>query len=146
VAGASCWVKSCWVRFPPLATLAQVGTVREGVVRRGGEFSCCVPARRLDRPATPEGEARVRGWGVVTLPTPALDPSTPRWGEGWYWARRSLSIIPWPHRGGLGGARVVCRMRPLTTNVGWGLNHECWLGTDHECWLGTDHKCWLGTD
>jgi hypothetical protein len=78
VAGAS-----CWVRFPPLATLAQVGTVREGVARRGGEFSCCIPARRLDRPATPEGEAGVRGWGGVTMPTPALlDPSTLGGGRG----------------------------------------------------------------
>jgi hypothetical protein len=83
----------------------------------------------------------VRGWGGVTLPTPALlDPSTPQWGEGWCWAGRSLSIKPCPHRGGWGGARVVCRMRPLTTNVGWGLD-ECWLGTGRMLAMNYDFTC-----
>ncbi len=137
MAGASCWVKSCWVRFPPLATLAQVGTVREGGARGGGESSWCVPARRLDRPATREGEAGVRGWGGVTLPTPALlDPSTPRWGEGWCWAGRSLSIKPWPHRGGLGRGEGGVQDASA--------HHECWLGTERML-AGDWHECWLGT-
>jgi hypothetical protein len=68
---------------PPSSDTCPSGDSTRGGARRGGEFSCCVPARRLDWPTTPEGEAGGRGWGGVTLPTPALlDPSTPRWGEG----------------------------------------------------------------
>ncbi len=52
-----------WVEllFPPLAMSAQVGVAREGV-QGGGMCSCCDPARRLDQPATLEGEAGVQGW------------------------------------------------------------------------------------
>jgi hypothetical protein len=53
-----------WVEllFPPLAMSAEVGAAREGV-QGGGMCSCCDPARRLDQPATLEGEAGVQGWG-----------------------------------------------------------------------------------
>jgi hypothetical protein len=46
---------------------------------------------------------------------------TPWWGEGWCWAGRSLSIIPWPHRGGLGRGEGGVQDASV--------HHECWLGT-----------------
>jgi hypothetical protein len=55
---------SRWVKFSPLAMLSQVGTVCEGALREG-ELNCCFPARRLDQPMTPEGEAGGQGWGDV---------------------------------------------------------------------------------
>jgi hypothetical protein len=92
---------SCRVGLSPLATLALVGTVREGDALGGGEFSSGAQARRLDQPTTPEGEAGGRCWGGVTLPALAcLEPSTPWKGEGWCWAGRLRSIKPWPHKGG----------------------------------------------
>jgi hypothetical protein len=58
-AGASCGVG---LEFPPLAMFDQVG---EGV-QGGGEFNCCDPARWLDQPTAPKGEAGGQSWGDVT--------------------------------------------------------------------------------
>ncbi len=123
----SCGGASCWVRFPPLATLAQVGTVREEGARRGGEFSCCVPARRLDQPATPEGEAGGRGWEVSPcLQRRFLTPRPLGGGRGGVGPGTRYPSYPGPTGGGWGGARVVCRIHPLTTNVGWELTNVGW--------------------
>jgi hypothetical protein len=55
---------SRWVQSSPLATLAQVGAVCEGV-RQGGELDN-VSACWLEPPATPWGEAGGQGWGSIT--------------------------------------------------------------------------------
>jgi hypothetical protein len=63
-AGDAGWGASCWIGSSPLATLAQVGAVHEGV-QEGGEFSS-VLACLLDQPMTLEGEAGGQGWESVT--------------------------------------------------------------------------------
>jgi hypothetical protein len=69
---------SRWVQGFPLAMSAQVGTLPEGAQGQC-ELSCCVPARQLDWPTTPEGDAGGWAWGGVTYSTLArCDPSTPR--------------------------------------------------------------------
>ncbi len=92
------------MQVSPLTMLAQVGAVRWGEERRCVS-GCSDPARQLNWPATPGGEAG--GWGGErgAETTPArCDPSTPRWGEGWCWAG-PRSILPWPPGRGWGRSK-----------------------------------------
>ncbi len=116
-----CSGASRWVQVTPLAMLVQVGEVREGA-RRGASLAsgCSDPARQLDRPTTPEGEAGGRDWGSGAVSTLAhCDPLTPWWGEGWCWAgggggRTGLwewchvnTSAPWPLDPSVGGGVVL---------------------------------------
>jgi hypothetical protein len=100
------------------------GSTREGAV--GGRVNYCDPARWLNRPLTPKGEAEGQGWGE---------------SSGQY----CCALTPRPLSGGRGGIGPGTPRDPgypgspgKGGGAGGGTRVDGWTTSAHD-------KCWLGT-